>query len=326
MSRGQLKSKGHGKLSIHFAADEHTIDTIFRIILSVNHLSIYGAVANICEEFENHQDGSGEPEILMGQSIVLGEIKAEIPLQNENSSNHQILWQQYIERIKSLSPESKVSRFCMEAGFVHVVEVGQYFMTKDTGDFRQFRAVACREYTLPRDDESSQPIGWIQGNSRIGPVLEVTTSYLWGKKGIEIRIWSLSQDNSHSWVRISHGANKYVVDSNYNNTEVPADLPEEQASQSSVKVVAARSKVKAKPQKRETVELPSTIRMNERKWIDIEPAESSLSLSAHEVSKKVVNLLRNCQTIQREDDEAIQFWRIKFYLSSDSISTKQILV
>ena len=40
-------------------------------------------MAAICEEFENHQDGSGEPEILMGQSIVLGEIKAEIPLQNE---------------------------------------------------------------------------------------------------------------------------------------------------------------------------------------------------------------------------------------------------
>ena len=52
LSRGQLKSKGRGKLSIHFAADEHTIDTIFRIILSVNQLSIYGAVAAICEEFE----------------------------------------------------------------------------------------------------------------------------------------------------------------------------------------------------------------------------------------------------------------------------------
>ena len=50
---------------------------------------------------------------LMGQSIVLGKIKAEIPLQNGNSSNHQILWQQYIERIESLSPENKVSRFCM---------------------------------------------------------------------------------------------------------------------------------------------------------------------------------------------------------------------
>ena len=73
LSRGILKSKGHGKLSIHFAADEQTIETIFRIIISVNQLSIYGAVAAICEEFENHQDGSGEPEILMGQSIVLGD-------------------------------------------------------------------------------------------------------------------------------------------------------------------------------------------------------------------------------------------------------------
>ena len=59
LSRGILKSKGHGKLSIHFAADEFTIDTIFRIIISVNQLSIYGAVAAICEEFQNHQDGSG---------------------------------------------------------------------------------------------------------------------------------------------------------------------------------------------------------------------------------------------------------------------------
>ena len=32
LSRGQLKSKGHGKLSIHFAADQETIETIFHII------------------------------------------------------------------------------------------------------------------------------------------------------------------------------------------------------------------------------------------------------------------------------------------------------
>ena len=82
-----------------------------------------------------------------------------------------------------------------------------------------------------------------------------------------------------------------MVDSNHNNTEVPADLPEEQASQSSVKVIAAKSKAKSKPQERETVELPSTIPMNERKWIDIEPAEPFLS--AYEVSKKVINLLRH---------------------------------
>ena len=64
-----------------------TIDTIFRIILSVNQLSVYGAVAAFCEEFESHKDGSGELEILMGQSIVLSEIKAEVLLHNENPMN-----------------------------------------------------------------------------------------------------------------------------------------------------------------------------------------------------------------------------------------------
>ena len=110
-----------------------------------------------------------------------------------------------------------------------VVAVGQYFMTTDTEE--QFFARACREHTLPRNDGSSQPKGWIQRNTKIGLVLEVTTSCLYGKHGVEIRIWSLSEDSTQSWVRISHGASKYVVDSNYNNTEVPADLPSQQASQ-----------------------------------------------------------------------------------------------
>ena len=83
LSRGSLKSKGRGKLSIHFAADQDTVDTIYRIILSVNQLSIYGAVAAVCEEFEDHRDRTGEPVMLMGQSIVLGEIKAEVPLQDQ---------------------------------------------------------------------------------------------------------------------------------------------------------------------------------------------------------------------------------------------------
>ena len=79
-------------------------------------------------------------------------------------------------------------------------------MTKDTEEFSQFTdAVACREYTLPRDENLSQPKGWIRGNTKIGPVLEVATSYLHGKYGVEIRIWSLNRDNTHSSVRISHG-------------------------------------------------------------------------------------------------------------------------
>ena len=248
LSRGILKSKGRGKLSIHFAADVDTIDTIYRIVLSVNQLSVYGAVAAVCEDFVSHQDRTGEPVILVGQSFVLGEVKAETPLHNENPMNDQIIWQQYIQQVESLSPENRVSKFCKEAGFMRVVEVGQYFVTKDTGDFRQFQSVACREYTLRRDDPASQANGWTQGNMKIGPVLKVTTSFHYGKHGIEIRIESVNQDDSHSWVRISYGTNIYVIDSNQNNTEILADPHEDQAPQTSVKVIAARSKAKAKPQ------------------------------------------------------------------------------
>ena len=47
----------------------------------------------------------------------------------------------------------------MDARFPSVVEIGQYFMTKDNGE--QFHAVACREYTLPKTmDHHNQEDGF----------------------------------------------------------------------------------------------------------------------------------------------------------------------
>ena len=43
-----------------------------------------------------------------------------------------LLLQQYGERIEKLSQQDKLSRFCMDAGVLNVVDIGQYFMTKDT--------------------------------------------------------------------------------------------------------------------------------------------------------------------------------------------------
>ena len=313
LSRSILKSKGHGKLSIHFTADQDTVDTIYRIILSVNLLSVYGAVAVICEEFEDHQDRTGEPVILVGQSIVLGEVKAESPVHDEDPMNDQIFWQQYIQQVESLSPQNRKSKFCKEAGFMRVVEARQYFVTKDTGVFGQLNSVACREYTLPRDDPASQPKGWIQGNMRICPVLEVTTSFQHFKYGIEIRIKSVNQDSSHSWVRISYGTVKYVIDSiEEENSEIPADPQKEQTPQTSMSVVAARSKAKAKPQLRELAGTTATIPIHQRRWIDIE--SSKQDLASYDLSKKVINLLRHNQTLQREEDGAIEFCKIKFHL------------
>ena len=84
LSLGKLKSKGHGKLSIHCCADQVTIEAIFRMIVSAtNQLSLDGAVANTCEEYESLHDRSGQLDKVMGQSIVLSEIKTEVTWEND---------------------------------------------------------------------------------------------------------------------------------------------------------------------------------------------------------------------------------------------------
>ena len=45
-----MKSKGNGKSSIHFNGSDDTVKVVLRTIISVNQLSIYGAVADMCEE------------------------------------------------------------------------------------------------------------------------------------------------------------------------------------------------------------------------------------------------------------------------------------
>ena len=115
---------------------------------------------------------------------------------------------------------------------------------------------------------------------------------------------SLSRDNTDSWVSLSHGSNKFVMDSNNNDTEVPEDQLEEHALQLDPKDFVSQSKAKAKPQRTELADSSSRIiLMDRRHWIDIEPGKHSLS--AYEISKKVIHLLRHSQKVHREEDGAV---------------------
>ena len=87
---------------------------------------------------------------------------------------------------------------------------------------------------LAKEESLSEPTGWIRRNTKIGPVLEVTTCCLQGKYGVEIRIESMNKDNSHSWVRISHGLNKLVT--NLNNKD--QDDNEQETSTTKTEVFA----------------------------------------------------------------------------------------
>ena len=122
---------------------------------------------------------------------------------------------------------------------------------------------------------------------------------------MEIRIESVNKDDSHSWVRISHGLNKLVTD--LSNKE--DDDNEEETSEMKTNVLASgsRSKAKAKPQRR-TLACSSTrtFPIRERTWTDIEPED--YAPIAYPASKRLSTLLRHGH-LPREEDGAIEFWR-----------------
>ena len=117
-----------------------------------------------------------------------------------------------------------------------------------------------------------------EGTPKLGPNWKVTTCCLQGKYGVEIRIMSMNKDNSHLWVRISHGLNKLVVDLNNNEQETSEMQFEEHPSELNAGDFASRSKAKAKPQRRDSASSSTrTFPIGERTWTDVEPGKHSLS-------------------------------------------------
>ena len=85
LSRGVLKSKGGGKLSIHYCVDLDTIDIFFRTIISVNQLSINGAVSDLCDECDSCHNRTGTPVVegLSNRLFVPSVMKTHIPLTDD---------------------------------------------------------------------------------------------------------------------------------------------------------------------------------------------------------------------------------------------------
>ena len=160
-----------------------------------------------------------------------------------------------------------------------------------------------------------QKVGF-EGTLRLDPYWKSTTSYLQGNYGVEIRIESINKDNSHSWVRISHGLNKLVTDMSNkehdDNEQQTSEMQfEDYALRTYVPAFACRSNAKATPQRRISASSSTkTVTIEERIWTDIEPQDYS---SIDCPGSKQLSTLRH-GNLPREDDGAIKFWRLADYL------------
>ena len=92
----------------------------------------------MCEEYESLHERMGRP-VVMGQSsssLVLSAIKTDVSLDSDDPGNKIF----HCSNMKNELKSCQDSKFCMDAGFLNVVEIGQYFRTKNTADLSHFHA------------------------------------------------------------------------------------------------------------------------------------------------------------------------------------------
>ena len=101
LETGELRSKGSGKKSIHFNGSTQNIELLLQMVISVNQLSIYGAVADMIEELPVGQKAPGKaaaPGQLEKQDFFTQLPLAEVQVNEERQEN---LLQEHEQKTRS---------------------------------------------------------------------------------------------------------------------------------------------------------------------------------------------------------------------------------
>ena len=127
-------------------------------------------------------------------------------------------------------------------------------------------------------------------------------SYHQGCHGIEIRNNSLTGDGSHSWVRISTGMNKYVMEM---SETVSSSFETVDGASARRPFAKSRQKQTSSGTSSSGPQSRTDIPIHERKWIDVEPEENNEH--SFSVAKEMIKSLRHELFHLREEDGAIAF-------------------
>ena len=160
--------------SIHFNGSDETVDLFFRTIISVNQLSVYGAVADLCGQIGRDSRGMGKPGATenLESMVIPTEFLDANPISQTDAQVQGNMLRECEQKFAELPEQEKLTKLCSNAGFSKNIEKGQFFITLDDDQLDSLKG-SCREYTLPRSDESLHVRGWIRGHTKIGPVLDV---------------------------------------------------------------------------------------------------------------------------------------------------------
>ena len=179
----QLTCTNRTESSIHFNGSDETVEVILPTVVSVNQLSVHGAVVEVCEEVAWEIFQMFE---CTGKKVALDNLETMV-MPTEVSTTDQISptgarvqrnrLREYEQKFTNLPEHLQLTKICSNAGLAKTVEKKrQYFTMLDGTELDRLKG-SCREYTFPRSDQSSSVKRWIRGNTKIGPVLDVIVCY-----------------------------------------------------------------------------------------------------------------------------------------------------
>ena len=159
------------------------------------------------------------------------------PISQTDAEAQGNLLREYEQKFAELPEQQKLTKLCSDVGFLKNIDKTILHYYSRPNQFERFREflelisrfefdffitldeeglddlkTLCRENTLPRNEEASRARGWIRGNTKIGPVLDVKVYFHQGRYGVDVMIESLFRDRTVSWVRIVNGIDKYVTE------------------------------------------------------------------------------------------------------------------
>ena len=309
LSRGTIKSKG----------GRDTIETVFRTIFSGNQLSIYGAVSDLCEEYSACQTRTVRP-VLARQSDPLSEpakLFITTPAPSIEIPAQENLLLKYKERVERLSEQDRVIKICIDAGFLK--NTWSRTVLRDKAHWRVLTIYGTKDMSWVHF-ATRWKINWPE---RLDSISEVTTSYLQCKHGVEIRIESVNKDNSHSWVRISHGLNTDLIDKGYDDNEQGTSQTKTEAFalKTDEFALASRSKAKAKP--RRPTSVCSSTRNCTYSWKNMDCYWTRSSIQSSVPSGKKTEHSSSGWTIISRRRWAIEIWRLQDDLRNEFEHSQQ---
>ena len=158
--RGDLKSKGKGKLSIQINGSDETVEVILRTVISVNQLSVYRAVADMCGElaWEISKCSKGTEKSVALENWETMVMPPEVSTTNQTSPTDARvqgnLLREYEQKFADLPEHLQLTKLCSHAGLAKTLEKGQHFTTLDDEQLDRLKGKG-RENTKREDRSSS---------------------------------------------------------------------------------------------------------------------------------------------------------------------------